>query len=457
METHPGMRKAPGRFPRYLSAWPAVLLALAWAAGPGPAFAADDPGDLRSAAFASLWNEDSDRAHALFTAYLDAPGARRDRETLLGLALACSWSGRQARAVDLYRELATSEPDDPAARIGLGRSLIWANRYREGWEALKDVESRFGPASAGGRDARRFRLKVLDEYTPLALIGWESSWDSDDLDIARFRIQGAVPAAGILLHTGPRVSRYRQPGRPDLTALRWEAGAGIPLRRNLALHAAGWLESFRSDEPLEGDAEKLDWNRPGGDFWFTWLPRDRVRLDAGAGYQAVETFLAFGRRLALRQTNLSADLRLTRRIGLTAVGRLGEFTDGNQRRQGRLAATWKHEGAVDLQLATAFTVLDHSRPYPGGYWAPDHVAHGGLEAAAVLWRSRFVLRAAGSLGREKETGADAITVGGGSVHLGLRLSGDWLVAVDAGHSRSAINTDSGYRRTSAGLSLRGIF
>ncbi len=451
------MRTGAVRPRRSLTACLAALLALAASTGACHASAAGTSGELRSAAFASLWNEDSDRAYALFTAYLDAPGARRDRETLRGLALACSWSGRQTLAIDLYRELAASEPDDPDARIGLGRSLVWANRYREGWRVLQDVESRCGPASAGGRDARRFGLKVLDEYTPLALFGWESSWDSDDLDVARFRIQGAAPVAGVLLHTGPRVSRYRQPGRPHLTALRWEAGAGFPLRRNLALHAAGWLESFRSDDPLEGEAEKLDWNRPGGDFWVTWLPRDRLRLDAGAGYQAVETFLAFGRRLALRQTNLSADLRLARRINLAAVGRLGEYTDGNQRRQGRLAATWKHEGPVDLQLAAVCTVLDHTRPYPGGYWAPDHVVHGGLEAAAVLWRNRFVLRAAGSLGREKETGADAITVGGGSVHLGLRISGDWLVAVDAGHSRSAISTDSGYRRTSAGLSLRGIF
>ena len=102
-------------------------------------------------------------------------------------------------------------------------------------------------------------------------------------------------------------------------------------------------------------------------------------------------------------------------------------------------------------------LLDFRLPYPGGYWAPDRMRSAALEAS-VRTRGRVVTgRLAGSVAREKETGADAITVGAVSGRVGWRFAADWLFAAEAGYSQSSFSSASGYNRTVLNLEVKAFF
>ncbi|MBM4131496.1 hypothetical protein FJ250_10815, partial [bacterium] len=415
------------RGPRRLAA--RLILAAAMLR-PGTSAATDpdpapDPAALRERAFATLWREDAAAAIKLFRAYLETPGAEADHEAQRGLALACSWDGRQEEAIAAYRRRLESDPSDGEARVGLGRSLLWANRLRQGRAVLREAEA--GEAVTA-RAAGDLMLTALDEYTPPLVVTLGATWDSDDLDMARLAATGTFTVAGgRLLQIMPARTWYRQPGQPDATGLRLGAGLVTGLGHRWALHAYGWLDRLRSQGELPATAAKLDWDTAGGDAWLTWLPAARWRLDLGAGSQAVETYAALAARLERRQASLSVEHRLTGAWSASLGGIAGDYTDGN--RSDRLTARlgWRREGRVLWQAGPVLNHLDFRAPYPGGYWAPDRMRSAALEASARGKGRVVAWRLTGSLGREKEDGADAITVGGVSARVGWRFSPDWLL------------------------------
>ncbi len=419
------------------------------------AAAAPEAAALRELAFATLWREDAAAAVELFRAYLLTPGAEADREARRGLALAYAWDGRQGEAIAAYRGLLAGDPADGEARIGLGRSLLWANRLREGRAVLREAEA--GEA-ATARAAGDVMLTALDEYTPPLVVSLGATWDSDDLDIARLAATGTFTVAGgSLLQAMPARTWYRQPGQPDATGLRLGAGLVTGLGHRWALHAYGWLDRLRSAEILPATGERLDWDTAGGDAWLTWLPAAGWRLDLGAASQAVETYAALAARIERRQASLSVEHRLSSAWSAGLAGIAGDYTDGN--RSDRLTARlgWRRDGRVLWQAGPVLNHLEFRTPYPGGYWAPERMRSAALEASA-RGRGRVVAwRLAGSLGREKEDGADAITVGGVSARVGWRFAPDWLLGFEAGHASSALSAASGYRRTSASVDVRAFF
>ncbi len=431
--------------------------ALCWllVAGSAPARAATD---LRGRAYAELWNEHADRAVDLFGRWLADHPDDRDPSTRRAYALALSWYGLQGRAEEVYGSLVEDDSLDAEARIGLARSRIWSNRLRRGWRDLRAVEDD-GRLTADQRaEAGDFALKVLDEYMPTGEFTWRGNWDSDDLTTHRLRALGAAtPVGGLLVQAGPRLSLFSQPARPDAAATGVHVHVETGLAPHLSLHATGWYDHFSSDGALAETGSKLDWNRPGIDSWLTWQPTSRLRFDGGAASMPVETYVAFGKELGFEQENLSCDWRFARWFSAGASGTRATYSDGNRRLQGEVRASWRHEGAFDLDVTAAITHGDFTLPYPGGYWAPDWVRNGHLSAKAKWWGRRWTVTLDGSIGLEKESGADAITVGGGSGRLGLRVSPAWLIALEVGHSRSALATSSGYHRTFAGLSVRGVF
>ncbi len=409
-------------------------------------------------AYQKLWREDAEKSIFYFRRYLARHPGQENREVRKGLALALSWSGRQPEAVALYRELAAEDPSDGGARVGLARTLAWDNRLRESWQALRAVEQEFPAAEPAGREARDLALTVLDGYTAPLECRLAASWDSDDLDIVRLAATGSFTVAGNkIVQIMPARAWLRQPGQPDATALRLGAGLVTALAHNWSLHAYGWVDRFRSDGPPAGAVDEIDWDRPGGDFWVTWLPAPRVRLDAGAGSSPLETFRALRDRIGRRQANLSGEWRFARHWSAGLSGSLADYSDGNEHVKVSARATWKREGRWNLAAGPVVTWLDFQDPYPGGYWAPDRVRNGSVEITAATRWSRTTLSFNGSLGLEKETGADAITVGGASARLGRRVGPDWLAALEIGHSQSSFSSASGYKRTFASVTLRGFF
>lgn len=420
------------------------------------AAAADTVTPLREQAFSALWAENTPLAIELFHAYLETPEAGSDREARRGLALACSWDGRQAEAVSLYGALLADDPADGEARVGLGRALLWDNRLHEGWRTLRQAAADSDAAAV--REARDIGLLALDEYTPpaSATVGW--TWDSDELRTTRLAVAGATHVGGgALLQVMPSRTWYRQPGQPDADALRLGAGIVTGLGPRWSLHAYGWLDRIRSDADLPDTGAPLHWDQAGGDAWVTWLPAPRWRLDLGAGSQAVETYLALGRQLERRQASLSVEHRPAGHWLLGASGVSGAYTDGNRSDRVTARAAWRHDGRWRWQAGPVVNWLDFRNPYPGGYWAPAEMRSLGLEASLYTRGQGITWRLSGSLAREKETGAAAITVGGISGRLGWRFAPDWLVALEAGHSQGSFSTASGYRRNAASVEIRAFF
>ncbi len=415
-----------------------------------------DVAALRERAFAALWREDTPRAIACFREYLATPAGAGDREAQRGLALACAWDGRQAEAQARYRDLLAADPDDGESRVGLGRSLLWDNRLRAGWRELVTAAAATDPATAAA--AADVQLAALDGYAAPLEVTAAWSWDSDDLDIARLTVAGAAHAGrGVLLQVLPGRTWYRQPGQPDADATRLGLGLAAGLGRGLALHAFGTAERYASGGDLPATGAPLDWDRVGGDAWLTWLPAPRWRADLGAASQAVETYLGFGRELERRQASLSLERRLPGGWSVAASATHGDYTDGNRSDLLVARAGWRRDGRCLWEVGAVGRRLDFRTPYPGAYWAPDWLGSGGLEASLQARRGDCTFRLGGSLAREKEAGAAAITVGAATGRLGWRFAPGWLLALEAGWSQSALSTASGYHRTSLGAGLRAFF
>jgi len=101
--------------------------------------------------------------------------------------------------------------------------------------------------------------------------------------------------------------------------------------------------------------------------------------------------------------------------------------------------------------------MDFSIPYPGGYWAPEWVRNGSIEATVKTRTRRMTFMLNGSIGLEQEFNSDTLTVGGASGRVGWRFSRGWLAALEGGYSKSSFATASGYSRTFANLSVRALF
>ena len=409
-------------------------------------------------AYQKLWREDAQKAIFYFNRYLARHPDLDNREVRKGLALAFSWGGHQTEAVALYRQLLAEDPTDGGAQIGLGRSLIWNNQLDEGYSVLREVEVAYPPDTAEGIQSSRFLLTTLDEYTPHLDMITKASWDSDDLDIYRLTIIRSWTVRGnALAQFRPGYALYRQPQHSSIRAPRLGCGYIAPLAHDWNLHAYGWVDFFRSGDPLFTPGDELNWTRTGADCWLTWLATHRLRLDGGASVMPVETFLAMDQHLYFQQANLSADLRLGRSGALVVAGKLADYSDGNTKRYGLTRLLWRREGRIQIQLGPSFTYMDFTNPYPGGYWAPDWVRNVSLELTLKKRSQMMTYRLQGTLGREKECGADAMNVGGISGRVGWRFRPNALFAAECGYSRSSFSSASGYRRTFLSLSVRALF
>jgi len=409
-------------------------------------------------AYQKLWREDAVKSIFYFRRYLARHPDQSNRDVRKGLAMAYSWSGYQSEAVALYTELVNEEPTDGSARIGLGRSRMWNNELKNGWATLRGVETEFPPDTAPGRESRDFILVVLDNYTPPLELKVDAAWDSDDLTVWRFGGVGTFTVLdNKLLQVMPAWGLYRQPGHADISNPRLGAGFQTALAHNWALHAYGWLNRFSTSAPLFGDRENLDWTTPGGDFWLTWIATPRLRFDAGATSSPVETFFALNNHLHFEQLNVSADYRLARHLSGSLAGNFATYSDDNSKSRGTARLTWRREGRWEIHVGPVFTYMDFAEPYPGGYWAPDWVRNGSIEATVKTRTRHWTWRFNGSLGQEKEIDADAVTVGAASLRVGWRLRANWLVAIEGGHSRSSFSSASGFNRTFLSLSARAFF
>ena len=410
-------------------------------------------------AYQKLWREDADKAIFYFHRYLARHPEDNNRGVRSGLAMAYSWSGRQPEAIALYRGLVNEDRADGGARLGLGRSLIWNNNLRAGVNVVRGVEDEFPADSRPGRQSSHFLLTVLDGYTPHLTLQARSMWESDGLDTYRLGAEMHFEVLGnMLLQVAPSSALFQMPDRPNVFAPRFQLGLIGPLAHNWNLHAYGWVEHFRSRDPLNSSAtDELKWTRPGGDLWLTWIAHPRVRFDFGGASQPVLTYQAFEKELGYEQGSASMDWRFARHFNLGVSGIYGDYSDGNSKRRGSSNLYWRREGKVQILTGPVLTYMDFETAYPGGYWSPDWVRNASWRLMLETRSGHSLFKLDGSLGLEKELGADTLTVAGISGHWGWRFADEWLAALEVGHSRSRFDSASGYRRTFVNLSLRAMF
>ncbi|MFT5233230.1 MAG: hypothetical protein ACI9UK_000476 [Candidatus Krumholzibacteriia bacterium] len=409
-------------------------------------------------AYQKLWREDAEKSIFYFRRYMRRHPNEENRDIRKGLATALSWSGRQPEAVSLYRELVAEDPSDGSARVGLSRSLVWNNQLKESWTEIRQIEADYAKDTAPGREGRDLALLILDSYTPPLELKLEGSWDSDDLDILRLSGVGSFTVGGNkLLQAMAGFGRYQQPGQADISNPRIGAAFHAALAHNWALHSFLWLNNFSSSDPLFGSPEKLDWTRLGGDLWLTWIATPRLRIDFGGTSVPVETFFALNNKIHYEQANLSADYRLGRHFKAGVSGNYADYSDGNSKRKGMARLTWVREGRWEMQVGPVFNYMDFAISYPGGYWSPNWVRNGSVEATVKTRSEHWTWRLNGSIGLEQEANSESVTVGGASARAGWRFTPDWLLALEVGHSRSSFSAASGFNRTFASLSARAFF
>jgi Tetratricopeptide repeat len=410
-------------------------------------------------AYQKLWREDADKAIFYFKRYLARHPDQDNRDVRKGLAQAYSWSGRQKEAIRLYRDLVAEDSSDGSARLGLGRSLIWNNELQEGYAVVRSVEEEFPAGSAPGRESSNFLLTVMDSYTTHLDLRTTASWDSDGLDIYRTTADAHLQVLGNkLFQVAPSVAFFRMPERPGITAPRLQFGLVGTMARNWSFHAYAWVDHFQSSQPISPTATgNLEWTRPGGDLWLTWIALPRLRMDFGGSSMAVETYQAFEKHLEFNQASVSADWRFARNFTLGASGIFADYSDDNTKRRGSTQLYYHREGRLKIITGPSFTYMDFSIPYPGGYWAPDWVRNGSWRLMLETRTHHMTFKLDGSVGIEKELGSEALTVAGVSGHWGWRLGDRTLLAAELGYSRSRFSSASGYNRKFAGLSLKAMF
>jgi len=410
-------------------------------------------------AYQQLWHEDAERAIFYFRRHLIRNPEPLSREFRKGMALALSWSGRQPEATAMYRELVAEDPSDGSTRVGLGRTLIWDNKLREGFKTLREVEETSDQESEPSRESSRFLLKVLDNYTLPYDFRLDWSRDSDELEILRLTASGGFELKpSLLLLAIPSYAHYTQVDNPSIDA--WRLGAGLltPLAHNWALHAYAWLDFFKSSEPLFGGGDKRDWNQPGTDFWFTWLPAAKWRCDFGGSVIPIETVPSLGLEISSSTLSASADWRFKRFWVLGVSTQASRYTDDNERLYGEARLGWKSEGRFEVMVSPVFTYLDFKLHYPGnGYWSPSWMRNGSLEAIVKTKGDRWTMQLSGRIGREQEVSADAMTVGGAAGRVGWRVARNSLLALEGGYSKSSLASASGFSRHFLNLSFRTFF
>lgn len=361
---------------------------------------AADPSDLRARkgeARLLLWLDRNEAAAARYRAILrDHP---RDSEARLGLARALNHDGRHFAALGAYADAIAGDP-------GLARDTRVEQTTALRWAGLDDEAAlALGDAAGKGVDALRQRLR---QETASHLRGeFESSWDSDDLDIHALRLGWQQRfGAGRLLDVTARGARIEQHGeRIDGRQLQVRAGTRLgDIERGLFWPAL-----------TVGVREYDGWKTPLWKLQGKWVPADHWRVDFEAGNDVIENAKSIRNEVTLDAVSASADWRFAPRWRATAGGALLRFDDGNQRSRliGRVERVMKAAqprlvlGLEGMGFADSERSLDPSGTDDRGYYNPRRYRELKALARAEHEAAGWLLEARLALGKLWETPWDA--------------------------------------------------
>jgi tetratricopeptide (TPR) repeat protein len=408
---------------------------------------AADPNDLRARkgeARILLWLERYDEAILRYRAILDTqPG---DKEALIGLARALNYSGRHFEAATVYA--AAIESDDTLARdtrTERATALRWAGLEDAALTTLGD---------APGRDAVSLRSRLGQETASHLRAEFETSWDSDDLDINALGLGWQQRfGAGRWLDVSARGARIEQHGSQiDGRQLLVKGGS----RLGTVDEGLFWPALTVGMRDYDG------WQTAAWKLQGRWLPADFWRIDLEAGNDVVETVAALRNEVTLNQVSASTDWLFAPRWRATLGGALLRFDDDNQRTRviGRvehvmtIAQPRLVVGVEGMGFRDSDPAIDRGYYNPETYRELKALARVEHEAAGWLLEARL------ALGMLWETPGDSSGLYAWELVAARDLAPMLRLRLYAGGSDSSSflqGTGSGYTRNYLGASLIWFF
>jgi len=386
------------------------------------------------------WLERHDEAILRYRAILDThPG---DKEAQIGLARALNYSGRHFEAVVAY---AAAIENDPAlardTRTERATALRWAGLEDAALTTLGD---------APGDDSVSLRSRLGQETASHLRAEFESSWDSDDLDIDALSLGWQQRFGfGRWLDVSARDARIGQYGdQIDGRQLLIKGGT------RLGSVEAGLLWPALT----VGVRDYNGWQTAAWKLQGRWLPADFWRIDLEAGNDVVETIDALQNEVALNQVSASTDWLFAPRWRATLGAALLRFDDDNQRTRliGRIEhvlMTAQPRVVVGVEgMGFNDSVPDIDR----GYYNPE--TYRELKALARVEHEAYgwLLEARLALGKLWETPGDSSGLYAWELVAARDLAPDLRLRLYAGGSDSSAflqGTGSGYTRNNLGASL----
>ncbi len=404
---------------------------------------AADPADIKARkaeARILAWLERHDEAILRYRAILDThPG---DKEAQIGLARALNYSGRHFEAVVAY---AAAIENDPAlardTRTERATALRWAGLEDAALTTLGD---------APGDDSVSLRSRLGQETASHLRAEFESSWDSDDLDIDALSLGWQQRFGfGRWLDVSARDARIGQYGdQIDGRQLLIKGGT------RLGSVEAGLLWPALT----VGVRDYNGWQTAAWKLQGRWLPADFWRIDLEAGNDVVETIDALQNEVTLNQVSASTDWLFAPRWRATLGAALLRFDDDNQRTRliGRIEhvlMTAQPRVVVGVEgMGFNDSVPDIDR----GYYNPE--TYRELKALARVEHEAYgwLLEARLALGKLWETPGDSSGLYAWELVAARDLAPDLRLRLYAGGSDSSAflqGTGSGYTRNNLGASL----
>lgn len=403
---------------------------------------AADPADIKAQkaeARILAWLERHDEAILRYRAILDThPG---DKEAQIGLARALNYSGRHFEAVIAYAAI----ENDPAlardTRTERATALRWAGLEDAALTTLGD---------APGDDSVSLRSRLGQETASHLRAEFESSWDSDDLDIDALSLGWQQRFGfGRWLDVSARDARIGQYG-DQIDGRQFLIKGGTRL---------GSVEAGLLWPTLTvGVRDYNGWQTAAWKLQGRWLPADFWRIDLEAGNDVVETIDALQNEVTLNQVSASTDWLFAPRWRATLGAALLRFDDDNQRTRliGRIEhvlMTAQPRVVVGVEgMGFNDSVPDIDR----GYYNPE--TYRELKALARVEHEAYgwLLEARLALGKLWETPGDSSGLYAWELVAARDLAPDLRLRLYAGGSDSSAflqGTGSGYTRNNLGASL----
>ena len=409
-----------------------------------------DPTDLKARKGEARilgWLERHDEAILRYRAILDThPG---DKEAQIGLARALNYSGSHFEAVIAY---AAAIENDPAlardTRTERATALRWAGLEDAALTTLGD---------APGNDSVSLRSRLGQETAPHVRAEFESSWDSDDLDIDALGLGWQQRFGfGRWLDVSARSAYIDQDGdQIDGRQLLIKGGTRL-----------GSVEQGLFWPALTVGVRDYDgWQTAAWKLQGRWLPADFWRIDLEAGNDVVETIDALKEEVTITAVAASTDWRFAPRWSATLGGAVLRFDDDNRRT--RLTGRVEHvvkTAQPRLVLGLEGMGFNDSDPTSTiddrGYYNPERYRELKFFAHAEHETDGWLLEARLALGKLWETPWFAASDDSGLYAWQLSAARDFApglrLRLYAGGSDSSAflqGTGSGYTRNYLGASL----